>query len=57
MAISLSSIKRSGRPKPPMVMMYAVHGIGKTTFGASAPSSLSELSCQPEGLAVRNQRA
>ena len=37
MAISLSSIRRSGRPKPPMVIMYAVHGIGKTTFGASAP--------------------
>ena len=37
MAISLASIRRSGRPKPPMVMMYAVHGIGKTTFGASAP--------------------
>lgn len=38
MAISLSSIKRSGKHKPPIVMMYAVHGIGKTSFGASAPN-------------------
>src|SRR4051795_629874 len=40
MAISLSSIKRSGAPKPPVVMMYAVHGIGKTTFGACAPKPI-----------------
>jgi hypothetical protein len=40
MAISLASIKRSGKPKPPVVMMYAVHGIGKTTFGASAPKPI-----------------
>lgn len=37
MAISLASIKRSGAPKPPTVLMYSVHGIGKTTFGACAP--------------------
>lgn len=40
MAISLSSIKRSGNPKPPIIMMYAVHGIGKTTFGASTPNPI-----------------
>src|SRR4051812_21196242 len=39
-AISLSSIKRSGAPKPPVIMMYAVHGIGKTTFGACAPKPI-----------------
>ena len=40
MAISLASIKRSGTPKPPIVLLYAVHGIGKTTFGASAPKPI-----------------
>jgi hypothetical protein len=38
MAISLGSIKRSGIPKPPTVLLYSVHGIGKTTFGACAPN-------------------
>jgi hypothetical protein len=37
MAISLGSIKRSGKPKPPTVLLYGVHGIGKTSFGACAP--------------------
>ncbi len=40
MAISLSSIKRSGAPKPPIVELYAVHGIGKTTFAACAPKPI-----------------
>jgi hypothetical protein len=40
MAISLSSIKRSGKPKPPSVLLYGVHGIGKTSFGACAPKPI-----------------
>jgi hypothetical protein len=40
MAVSLASIKRSGQPKPPTVLLYSVHGIGKTTFGACAPNPI-----------------
>lgn len=40
MAISLSSIKRSGQPKPPTILLYSVHGIGKTTFGSCAPKPI-----------------
>lgn len=40
MTISLASVKRSGQPKPPTVLLYSVHGIGKTTFGASAPNPI-----------------
>jgi hypothetical protein len=40
MAVSLASIKRSGFSKPPIAMVYAVHGIGKTTFGACAPNPI-----------------
>lgn len=39
MAISLKSIQRgSDRTKPPMLLVYGTPGIGKTTFGASAPA-------------------
>lgn len=38
MAISLNSIKRSGTPRPPTIMVYGVHGIGKTSLAASAPN-------------------
>lgn len=35
--ISLSSIKRGQPPKPPIILMYGTHGVGKTSFAASAP--------------------
>lgn len=38
MAISLSSLRTSGAPTPPRVLLYGVHGVGKTTFASSAPS-------------------
>jgi hypothetical protein len=40
MAISLSSIKKSTGIKAPRIMLYGPHGLGKTTFGASAPSPI-----------------
>ena len=38
MAISLNQLVRAARPKPPIMTVYGVHGIGKTTFAAQAPS-------------------
>jgi hypothetical protein len=38
MAISLASLKRADAAKPPIVLVHATGGIGKTTLGASAPS-------------------
>jgi len=38
MAISLNQLIRSAFPKPPIMTVYGVHGIGKTTFAAQAPS-------------------
>lgn len=37
MAISLSSLNRISAPKPPRIIIYGPHGIGKNTFAASAP--------------------
>ena len=37
MAFDLNSVKRGPDLKPPRLFLYAVEGIGKTTFGASAP--------------------
>jgi hypothetical protein len=39
-AVNLQSIVRNRELKPPRVMLYAPHGIGKTTFGASAPAPI-----------------
>ena len=36
----LNSITRGAPPTPPRLVLYAPHGIGKTTFGASAPSPI-----------------
>ena len=36
----LESITRGRSPKPRRVMLYGVHGIGKSTFGARAPRSI-----------------
>lgn len=38
MAISLSSISRSGAPKPPVIVVHGAPGIGKTTFAANSPA-------------------
>jgi len=40
MAISLSSIKRGNIPKPPRILTYGVHGIGKTSLAAGAPNPI-----------------
>lgn len=38
MAISLSSLRRSGSAQPPRIMLHAVHGIGKTSLAAGMPN-------------------
>jgi hypothetical protein len=40
MAFDLSTIKRGPDLKPPRIFIYAVEGIGKTTFAANAPSPI-----------------
>ena len=40
MAINLQSIVRNREMKPPRIMVYGPHGLGKTTFGASAPKPI-----------------
>ncbi len=40
MSFDLNSIKRGSAPKPPRIVLYAPHGVGKTTFGACAPSPI-----------------
>jgi hypothetical protein len=50
MAINLSSIARNKDLKPPRLLLYAPHGIGKTTFGATAPAPIFILT--EDGLGV-----
>lgn len=38
MAISLSSLKRGGDVRPPRIMIYGTHGVGKTSLAAAAPN-------------------
>lgn len=38
MAISLASLNRLDSPKPPRIIIYGTHGIGKNTFIAGAPA-------------------
>jgi len=38
MAISLKSLKKTGVARPPRVVLYGTHGIGKSTFAAQAPN-------------------
>lgn len=38
MAISLSSLNRIDTPKPPRIVLYGPHGIGKNTFLAGCPN-------------------
>lgn len=40
MAFDLTSIKRGQDMRPPRIFLYAVEGIGKTTFAANAPSPI-----------------
>lgn len=40
MSISLKNIKRSGSPKPPIDLIYATGGVGKTSFAAGAPDPI-----------------
>lgn len=40
MAFDLTSIKRGPDLKPPRLFLYAVEGIGKTTFAANAPKPI-----------------
>ncbi len=37
MAISLASLKKTGTARPPRIVLYGTHGIGKSTFAAQAP--------------------
>ncbi len=40
MAINLQSIVKNREMKPPRIMVYGPHGLGKTTFGANAPKPI-----------------
>ena len=40
MSISLASVARNVVARPPRIMVYGGHGLGKTTFGAGAPSPI-----------------
>lgn len=37
---SIKDVKKGGPLRPPMMMLYAVHGIGKTTLGAESPDCI-----------------
>jgi hypothetical protein len=50
MAISLKSVARNVAARPPRIMVYASHGMGKTTFGASTPAPIFILT--EDGLGV-----
>ena len=38
MAISLSSLRKTGVARPPRIVLYGTHGIGKSTFASQAPN-------------------
>jgi hypothetical protein len=38
--LSLAKIHKGKQPKPRRIMIYGVHGIGKSTFGAMSPSPI-----------------
>ncbi|RTL34281.1 MAG: ATP-binding protein [Burkholderiales bacterium] len=40
MGFDLASITRGAPQKPPRLVLYAPHGVGKTTFGAMAPNPI-----------------
>jgi len=41
MAINLQSVSRNTTLQPPRIMIYSVHGIGKTTFAAGSPAPMT----------------
>jgi hypothetical protein len=40
MALSLASVRRGEPRRPPRIVVYAPHGVGKTTLAASAPNPI-----------------
>jgi hypothetical protein len=50
MAFDLSSVTRGPRPAPLRLMVFGVHGVGKTTFAAQAPEPI--LICTEDGLGM-----
>lgn len=40
MGFDLASITRGAPQKPPRIVLYSPHGVGKTTFGAMAPNPI-----------------
>ena len=38
MAISLSSLRKTGVARPLRIVVYGTHGIGKSTFASQAPN-------------------
>ncbi len=38
MAISLASLHKTGAARPPLMLIYGTHGVGKTSLAAQAPS-------------------
>lgn len=38
MAISLKNLRKTGVARPPRIVVYGTHGIGKSTFAAQAPN-------------------
>lgn len=50
MAINLGSLERKNEVKPPRVVIYGVHGVGKTHWAATAPNPVAL--CIEDGLGV-----
>ena len=50
MAVNLASVVRNREIGPPRILLYAPHGLGKTTFGANAPAPIFILT--EDGLGV-----
>ena len=43
----LENIQTGRENKPPRIMIYGSEGVGKSTFGASAPNAIDTLLLQP----------
>lgn len=54
MALSLNDLKRNNDPRPPRILIYGPHGIGKNTFASAAPKPvlINIEDGQPDGLGV-----
>lgn len=48
MAISISSLRRSSEVKPPIIVLFGVRGVGKTTLAAGAPDPV--FICAEDGM-------